>query len=103
MCINCNDSTSYNWFNTDSLPCTDCDPIIVCKRKIYSLCVTYGGPNLSNLGINKGDSLDDILQKLDNIKQAQDNKNTKLLANINDINTRLNVLEGGTHVDYTLL
>lgn len=104
---NCNSSNStynYNWFNTDGLPCTDCDPVVVCQRKIYSLCVKYNGPNLTNLGINTNDSLNDILLKLDNIKQTQDLLNAKLLANINDLNTRLNTLAGGTpHDPYTSL
>lgn len=102
---NCNSTTpDYNWFNIAGLPCTDCDPVVVCKRKIFSLCVAYNGPNLTNLGINTNDSLNDILAKLDNIKQAQDLKNQKLLDNINSINTRLNTLAGGTpHDPYTLL
>lgn len=113
MCVNCgntncncsNTTPDYNWFNIAGLPCTDCDPIVVCQRKIFSLCVTYNGPTLTNLGITKDvDTLNDILAKLDNIKQAQDLKNQKLLDNINSINTRLNALESGTdHDPYTLL
>lgn len=103
-CSGCNNSYTANWFNTYGLPCVDCDPIVTCKRKQPSLCVVYNGPNLPNTNINLNDSLNDILLKLDNIKQTQDLKNAKLLANINDINTRLNTLEGGTaHDPYTLL
>lgn len=110
MCVTCGipncscDSTPvYNWFGVGDLPCTDCDPVIVCARKLYSLCVSYSGTNLTNTGINTNDTLNDILQKLDNIKQAQDLTNVKLLANINSINDRLNILESGTHIPYTLL
>lgn len=105
-CNGCNTSQfTQSWFNTSNLPCNECDPIVVCKRKQPSQCVLYNGPTLPNLNITTNvDSLNDILLKLDNIKQTQELKNAKLLSNINDINSRLNALEGGVaHVPYTIL
>jgi hypothetical protein len=67
------------------------------------VCVLYTGSNLTNTGINQNDDLNTILGKLDAIKAIQDTKNTNILAALNDINDRLNVLEGGSHAPYTLL
>lgn len=95
---------SYNWFSTQSQPCSPCATTpIVCKKSIPSLCVKYNGPNLPNIGVNTDDTLNDILNKLDNIKMIQDLKNTNILAALNDINTRINTITGGSHPPYTLL
>lgn len=99
----CNTTPSYNWFGTDNMPCDECSPVIVCARKMPSLCVIYSGQNLPNTGINTNDTLNDILTKLDNIKQTQDLMNINILSAINDINTRLNTLASTTHAPYTLL
>jgi len=81
-----------------------------CIDVIKGLCVLYGGPNLSNTGINQNDDLNTVITKLDAIKAIQDTKNTNILAALNDINDRLNVIElaipiigGGVHIPYTLL
>ncbi len=75
-----------------------------CLDIIKDLCVLYQGANLVNTGINTNDDLRVILQKLDAIKAIQDTKNNNLLAAINDLNTRVNTLAGGTpHPPYTLL
>ena len=49
------------------------------------------------------DTLSEILAQLDSNKQAQDLKNTAILAALNDINDRLNVLEDADHPPYTLV
>lgn len=75
-----------------------------CIDIVKGLCVLYTGTNLTSTGINQNDTLNAILVKLDAIKGIQDLKNNKLLANINDLNDRVNTLEGGTpHAPYTLL
>lgn len=103
-CYNPNPTYTQNWFSTGNLPCDECSPIVVCQRKQPSQCVVYNGPTLVNLNVTMGvDTLNDILLKLDSIKALQDTKNINILAALNDINTRLNTLEGGTHVPYTLL
>jgi hypothetical protein len=66
-------------------------------------CTQYTGSNLTNTGINKFDTLNTILQKLDAIKAIQDTKNANILSALNDINARLNILEGGSHAPYTLI
>jgi hypothetical protein len=86
---------------------TSCIPQSACNECldiIKGLCVIYTGTNLTNTGINQNDTLNTILQKLDAIKQIQDTKNTNILAALNDINDRLNVLEpGADHPPYSLL
>jgi len=75
-----------------------------CIDIIKDICTLYLGANLVNTGINTNDDLRVIFQKLDAIKAIQDTKNTNLLAAINDLNTRVNTLAGGTpHPPYTLL
>ncbi len=77
--------------------CQGCLDIIKCE------CIIYTGSNLTSTGINKYDDLCTILTKLDAIKAIQDTKNTNILAALNDINDRLNVLEDASHAPYTLL
>ncbi len=113
MCNNCGQNNcschstegSYNWFSTQSQPCSPCATTpVVCKKTIPSLCTKYNGPNLPNLGVNTNDTLNDILNKLDNIKMVQDLKFNNILTALNDINDRLNDLEvGDDHDPYTLL
>lgn len=75
-----------------------------CIDIIKDICTLYLGPNLTNTGINTNDNLRVVLQKLDAIKAIQDTKNANILAALNDINDRLNTLEGGTpHAPYTLI
>lgn len=75
-----------------------------CIDIVKGECALYTGSNLTNTGINKNDDLNTILAKLDAIKAVQDTKNTNILNALNDINSRLNALEGGTpHAAYTLL
>ncbi len=74
-----------------------------CVDVIKGLCVLYTGTNLTSTGINLNDDLNTALAKLDAIKAIQDTKNTNLLAAINDINDRINVIDSGSHAPYTLL
>lgn len=75
-----------------------------CLDVIKGECVRYTGANLTNTGINTNDTLNLILEKLDALFSIQATKNTNILAALNDINDRLNDLEGGTpHAPYTLL
>lgn len=67
-------------------------------------CVIYTGTNLVNTGINQNDTLDVALAKIDTVISIQNQKFTNILAALNDINTRINTLAGGTpHAPYTLL
>lgn len=75
-----------------------------CIDVIKGICVLYTGSNLTSTGINKNDDLNTVVVKLDAIKAIQDQKNTNILAALNDINDRLNALEPGPdHPPYTLL
>lgn len=75
-----------------------------CLEVIKGLCVWYTGANLTNTGINQNDNLNVVLGKLDTLFAIQATKNTNILAALNDINDRLNALEGGADQDpYTLL
>lgn len=66
-------------------------------------CTRYTGANMVSTGINNNDDLNIIIEKLDAIKSIQDTKNANILAALNDINDRLNILESGDHAPYTLL
>ena len=75
-----------------------------CLEIVKSECIKYTGVNLTNLGINQNDTLNDILVKLNAVKSVQDTKDTNLLTAINSLNTRLNTLAGGiAHPIYTIL
>lgn len=84
--------------------CNDC-------LDIYKdICIIYTGSNLTSTGINQNDTLRQILVKLDTLFAIQATKNANILAALNDINDRLNVVEtengtpgGGSHAPYTLL
>lgn len=74
-----------------------------CLDIIKSECVQYTGSNLGNLLIDKYDDLSTILPILDEAYRVQQIKNTNILTALNDINTRLNALEGGPdHAPYTI-
>lgn len=74
-----------------------------CIDVIKGICVLYTGSNLISLGINQNDDLNTILAKLNTAKSIQDIKNTNILAALNDINDRINVIDSGSHAPYTLL
>jgi hypothetical protein len=81
-----------------------------CIDVIKGICVLYTGSNLTNTGINQNDTLNTILSKLDALFAIQATKNANILAALNDINDRLNVVEtengtpgGGSHAAYTLI
>lgn len=75
-----------------------------CIDIIKGQCLLYTGTNLTSTGIDQNDDFNTIIAKLDAIKAIQDTKNNNILAALNDINDRLNDLEGGTpHPPYTLL
>ena len=110
MC-NCNQATyqtnmsssGYNFNPNINTNCGHQQNCSGCLEIIKSSCIAYEGSNLVNLGVNKNDTLKDILVILNAIKLSQDNKFAKILLNLNDINSRINVITGGTpHVPYTL-
>jgi hypothetical protein len=81
-----------------------------CIDVIKGICVLYGGANLTSTGINQNDDLNTVIAKLNAIKAIQDTKNDNILAALNDLNDRMNVVEtenstpgGGSHPPYTLL
>lgn len=75
-----------------------------CLEVIKSECIKYTGSNIVGIGVNQNDTLSEILVKLNTLKSIQDAKNTNLLSAINDINTRINTIAGGTpHAPYTLI
>lgn len=105
----CNQTYNYNWYNTDGLPCTTCSGTIVCKKKVPAKCTIYNGVNLDAIGESTNTDLETIiaainaeLNDLQANQQAQDIKNAAILVILNDINDRLNVIDSGSHVAYTL-
>ena len=87
----------------NQVSCTHQQACNGCIDIIKDICILYLGSNLTNTGINQNDTLRTILQKLDALFAIQATKNTNILAALNDINSRLNVLEGSSHAPYTLL
>jgi hypothetical protein len=120
MCVTCGYSIcncpsvtySQNWYNTQS--CTPCSTTEVCKKNIPAKCTFYKGSNLANLGLTTNINIELILYTIDlligslNSNRTLDNaaqvtKNTNILTALNDINDRLNTLEGGApHDPYTI-
>lgn len=89
---------------TNTQSCGHPSPCNGCVDTPKGSCVLYTGANKINTGINKYDTLDTIIGKLDAIKAIHDTKFTNALLAINDLNTRLNALESGTdHAPYSLL
>lgn len=111
MCNNCGHSPcgctnntpyQYNWYTVPSQPCNPCTTTEVCKKVIPSQCIGYDGVNLSNLNIVAPSNLKAIVQKIDTEIGTLKTQNaldaaTKaaILAALNNINTRLNLLEPG--------
>lgn len=122
MCVNCGYNPcscsivnySFNWQNTDGYPCNPCSTTDYCIKKIPAKCTIYKGPNLANIGLGSDISVELILSVMDIAignaaiaaaldKANQTIKNANILLALNDINTRLNTLAGGTpHVPYII-
>lgn len=100
----------YNWFPTSNYPCNPCTTQEVCAKTIPSQCVGYDGANLSNLNLSAPVSLKVIVQKIDTEIGALKQQNAldavtkaNIQAALNDINNRLNTIEGGTpHAPYVI-
>ena len=110
VCTCNNKNYSYNWYNIDNQPCTTCSDTPVCKKKIPAKCVFYNGTLLTALNIEAPANVEDILAAINtalsnytNSGITQTYTNNNILAALNDINDRLNALEGGTpHAPYTI-
>lgn len=102
---NCNNVVYASYTNNTSISsnCGHQQACNSCIDIIKSECIVYTGSNLTNLLVDRNDTLSEILAQLDSNKQAQDLKNTAILAALNDINDRLNVLEDADHPPYTLV
>ena len=110
----CNNPTyTYNWYNTANYPCNPCSTTTICKKKVPAKCVEYRGPNLTLLSLTTNVDVELIISTMvsflgtlqDTVANnliLQNTKNANILAALNDINTRLNVLEGGIHPPYTI-
>lgn len=108
-CTCSNPVYSYNWYNTENLPCDPCSTTPVCKKKIPAKCTFYQSATLVNLNLPTGTNIEAIIQVIDSaigvlkaFQATQTTKNTNILTALNDINDRLNVLEGGSHAAYTI-
>jgi hypothetical protein len=118
MCQRCGNSActcntpvySYNWYNIDNQPCSTCSDTTVCKKKVPAKCSIYNGTLLTELNLDAGANVEEILAAINTIlgnyansDTSQTYKNNNILAALNDINDRLNALEGGTaHAPYTI-
>lgn len=94
---------NVNGNTTTPGPCNHQQACNGCIDIIKDICILYGGSNLTNTGINQNDTLRTILAKLDALFAIQATKNTNILAALNDINDRINVIDSGSHAPYTLL
>lgn len=114
MCVTCgfnpcNCSTvtySYNWNTISNYPCNPCSQTDVCLKTVPAKCVIYNGPTLANLNLTAPQNVQLILSTIDiaigAINSANALKFTNILTALNDINTRLNVLESGSHAPYVI-
>lgn len=105
-CNNCQTTgVSHNWYTTQT--CSPCSTTKVCKKSIPAECTFYTGSNLTALGLTSNINLETIFQALNVVLTTSQNtailnaatqatKNANILLALNDINTRLNALEGGT-------
>jgi hypothetical protein len=106
----CDKHYSFNWYNIDDQPCTSCGTSTVCKKKIPAKCSIYHGAILSALNLEEGANVEEILEAINTLlenattnKAIQEQKNNTIVAALNDINSRINALAGGTpHADYTI-
>ena len=112
-CANNTPVYEYNWFNISSYPCNPCSNTPVCKKKIPAICTFYNGINLTEIGLTTNVNIEVIIAAIsatlgtltDTVatnKISQDTKNTNILAALNDINSRLNTIEGATHPPYVI-
>lgn len=96
---------SYNWYPTAN--CNPCLPSTVCKKTIPAKCVLFNGPTLANLNLTSPNNIELILNTIDvvigSIKATallnnnnESLKNANILLALNNINARLNAIEGGT-------
>lgn len=103
---NCNQTYSYNWYNTEGYPCNPCSTTEVCKKKIPAKCTIYKGPALNGIGLTTDLNIELILATISAVinqnNTSQATKNTNILSALNDINDRLNILESGSHAAYTI-
>lgn len=107
---NCSPAYSFNWYNTTGYPCDPCTTTTVCKKKIPAKCTIYNGGVLDNLTAEAGDSIQDIIITINSLLGSlnvadldQQVTNAVILNILNDINTRINTLAGGTpHAPYIL-
>lgn len=101
---------TYNWYNIDNQPCTTCGTTTVCKKRMPAKCSIYNGTMLTTINVSAGIDIETILSDFDvviaNIQAnniVQTTKNNNIQTALNDINARLNALEGGTpHADYVI-
>lgn len=106
----CNQTYNYNWYNTDGLPCTTCSGTLVCAKKVPAKCTIYNGVNMDSIGLTTNIDVETILASLNAVlsnmqitDQQQGLTNSAILVILNDINTRINTLAGGSpHAAYTI-
>ena len=121
MCYNCGynpchcSNTTYpnNWFTVPLQSCDPCDTTDVCKRTFPAKCTIYNGPNLTGFSLTTNINIELILatastllsslqQTIEDNQVEQGVKNTNILTALNDINTRINSITGGSHPAYTI-
>lgn len=112
MCYNCgysvcncpNVSYNSNWFNTTN--CAPCSSTEVCKKAIPAKCTFYKGSNLTNLGLLTNVNIELVLFTIDQLFGSLSGETiitkSNILTALNDINDRLNVLEGASHPPYVI-
>lgn len=97
---------TYNWYNIDNYPCNPCSTVNVCKKKIPAACTFYNGPALTFFNLGTNISIEQVIAAFATAIQTLQTENAAKNANIqtalNDINARINLIDGGSHPNYVI-
>lgn len=84
-----------NMWNINSLtgPCSPKLPCKGCVDIINARCTVYTGPNKPGTGIDKNDDLETIINKIEQIKLAQDNRFQALYETLEALQEQIDNLQ----------
>lgn len=97
---------TYNWYNVENYPCNPCSTVEVCKKKIPAKCTIYRGPALTAIGLGTEVDVQTVIAAIVNTMNVGGENDNSMRINIqnalNDINARLNAIEGSVHANYSI-
>lgn len=97
---------TYNWYNVDNYSCNPCSTIDVCKKKVPAKCTFYNGPALPFFNLGTNVSIEDVIvafaTAIQAIQGTHSSKTVNVQAALDNINERLNNIEGGNHPSHIL-